>query len=171
VHRSPIHREVTELIAADLDFRATRAYEILRRAARQGKPARRNGKDLASAEQIEAYFRYCVDLIESMQAHGVVPRDEFRDGRWFKHRKVRSPAVDSAERDVGVAINSNGELVRHLGGKHRTAIAQALKLPTIPVELRMVHVGWLTREMQRTGLPAHLALEQWLRGFHQAGTP
>lgn len=168
VHQSPIHREVSELIAADLDFRATRAYEVLCRAAGQGKPARRNGRDLASADQIDAYFQYCVDLIESIREHGIVPRGEFRNGSWLKHRKVRPPAIDSAERDVGVAINMDGELVRHLGGKHRTAIAQSLKLSTIPVELRMVHVGWLIQEMRRTGLPAHLALEQWLRSFAHA---
>jgi hypothetical protein len=170
VHWSPIHREITELIGADLDFRATRAYEVLHRAAREGKPARRNGRNLASTDQIDAYFRYCMDLIESMQAHGVVPRAEFRNVRWFKHRRVRPAAIDSVERDVGVAINRDGELIRHLGGKHRTAIAQSLKLSTIPVELRMVHVGWLTQEMGRTGLPAHLALEQWLRSFARADT-
>ena len=59
---------------------------------------------------------------------------------------------DSTERDIGVAITETGELIRHLGGKHRTAIAQALNLPTMPVEIRMVHTGWLAKQMERTGL-------------------
>jgi hypothetical protein len=76
----------------------------------------------------------------------------------LKHRDARPVVHDSTERDIGVAITETGELIRHLGGKHRTAIAQALKLPSIPVEVRMVHTSWLLRQVERTGLPPHLAL-------------
>jgi hypothetical protein len=68
-----------------------------------------------------------------------------------------------------VAINENGELIRHLGGKHRTAIAQALKLPSLPVEIRLVHTGWLARQMERTRLPAHKALVEGVRHLVENG--
>jgi len=119
---------------------------------------------LNTDERIEAYFRYCIDLIQSVQKDGVVSRASLGIfGRiWLDHRGARPLALDSVERDVGVAITESGRLVRHLGGKHRTAVAHALGLSQMPVELRLVHVGWLRREMERTGLPAHLALQKAL---------
>jgi hypothetical protein len=164
LRKSPIHRELRQLVAAGLDFRRTPAYEGQLRAARDGQPVRRNGVTLATTEQIEAYFRYCAEVVTSIRKHGVLRRDEFGGLKTLTrdHGKARPPALDRAERDIGVAINVDGELVRHLGGKHRTAIAQALRLASIPVELRLVHVGWLADQMRETGLPAHLALLQAL---------
>jgi hypothetical protein len=159
---SPIHREMREIVVAGDNFRDTRAYRHLVRAIEVRKPGRRNGVRLETIEEVEAYFRYCRDIIKSMRKRGVVRRSTagpFHRLR-LKHRFARSPLLDSTERDVGIAIAADGKLVRHLGGKHRTAIAQALKLPTIPVEVRLIHVDWLTAEMQRTGLPAHRALPE-----------
>jgi hypothetical protein len=159
--RSPVHIEIVELVDANLDFARTRSYRKMLAWARRGLPVVRNGIVLSSVEAIEAYFRYCADLISSVRGNGVVPRAEMYrlDQRaLLGHRKARPQRLNAVERDIGVAINGNGRLVRHLGGKHRTAIAQALQLPRIPVEVRLVHVRWLAREMRRTHLPAHLAL-------------
>lgn len=170
---SPVHREIGELIDADLHFRETRAYCVQVRAAAAGRAVRRNGIPLAGEAEIEAYYRYCVGLIASIRRHGVVRRralDTLQAPR-IRHRNARPPALDRSERDIGVAINDNGELVRHLAGKHRTAIAQALGLPSIPVEVRLVHVGWLAREMEKTGLPGHLALRHALGRLARDLTP
>ena len=164
ITRSPVHREMSQLVAADLEFRVTQAYRLLLRAAREGRPATRNGRFLRSAADIDGYFEYCADLVRSMRANGVVWQGELRraESGAARHRAVRSAMLDSVERDIGVAIALDGTLIRHLGGKHRTAVAQALHLPRIPVELRMVHVGWLAGEMARTGLSADQALTRWL---------
>ena len=165
VDRSPVHREVAELIAAGLDWRETRGYGVFLRAIGEGEPLRRNGIPLDTREAVEAYFRYCADLIDSMRAHGIVARRAVGrlDRSWLdRHRSIRPAALNYAERDVGVAVAADGRLVRHLGGKHRTAVAQALALPSMPVEVRLVHAGWLAREMQRSGLPAHRALPEAL---------
>ncbi len=164
---SPVHREMSELVAAGLDFRGTAAYAEMIAAAGRGRPLKRNGIRLTGPAQVDAYFGYCVDLVKSMRKHGVVPRREFRGfrKRWLKHHGARPPQLDTAERDIGVAIGAGGELVRHLGGKHRTAIAQALAMPKIPVEVRLVHIAWLAGAMERTGLPAHRALPQALQAF------
>jgi hypothetical protein len=160
VERSPVHREMVELVAADLDFRKVHAYEVQVRRARAGRPARRNGITLKTVAEIDAYYRYCADLVVSIREHGALPRRKLGPlGRlWLKHRDARPPMLNSAERDIGVAVDRDGELIRHLGGKHRTAIAQALGLPSVPVEVRLVHVDWLARQTEQTGLPAHLAL-------------
>jgi hypothetical protein len=160
IDQSPIHRETLELVAAGADYRDTQAYRNLVYAIEVGRPSVRNGLRITTSDEIEAYFRYCRDLIKSARKRGVVRHREsgaFHRLR-VKHRDARSPAFDSSERDIGVAISADGELIRHLGGKHRTAIAQALRLRSLPVEIRLVHVRWIAEQMKRTGLPAHLAL-------------
>jgi hypothetical protein len=163
--KSPVHREMLEIVTSGGDPRNTRAYRTLMKAITLGRPSRRNNVTLASVDAVEAYLRYCRDLIKSTRKRGVVRHSEsgpFHRLR-MKHRDARPVVHDSTERDIGVAITEAGELIRHLGGKHRTAIAQALKLPTIPVEVRMVHTSWLLRQMERTGLPPHLALVEGIK--------
>jgi hypothetical protein len=162
---SPVHREMMEIVRSGQDPRDTKAYRNLMRAITLGRPSRRNNVTLASVDEIDAYLRYCRDLIKSVRKRGVVRHSvsgPFHRLR-LKHRDARTVVHDSSERDIGVAITETGELIRHLGGKHRTAIAQALKLPTIPVEVRMVHTGWLLKQMERTGLPPHLALTRGIK--------
>jgi hypothetical protein len=162
---SPIHLAMQEIVSTGGDPRDTSAYRTLMKGIKRGRPSRRNNVTLASVEAVEAYLRYCRDLIKSMRKRGVVRHSEsgpFHRLR-LKHRDARPVVHDSTERDIGVAITETGELIRHLGGKHRTAIAQALKLPSIPVEVRMVHASWLARQVERTGLPPHLALEEGIK--------
>jgi hypothetical protein len=171
LERSPIHREMQEIVAAGKNVRDTRAYSNLLNAIKLGRPSFRNNIRLASVEAVEAYFHYCRDLIKSMRKRGVVRHSEsfaFHRLR-VKHWDARSPVYDSTERDIGVAITAEGELIRHLGGKHRTAIAQALNLSTLPVEIRMVHTDWLARQIARTGLPPHHALAEGIRSLVAKG--
>jgi hypothetical protein len=160
--RSPIHIEMYELIAADLRFRETDRYRLQVGRVARGKPIMRNGMALASIADVDAYWAYCVDLVKSVRDHGLLRRGELdAAGRtWLKHRTVRPVGIDAAERDIGVAVTAEGDLIRHLGGKHRTAIAQALGFASIPVELRLVHVGWLAREMRDRRLSAHIAVAE-----------
>jgi hypothetical protein len=170
IAKSPIHREMCDLVAAGPDFRKTRAYRHLVRGIELGRPSTRNGVRIASTEAIDAYFGYCLDLIKSARKRGVL-RHRVAGGFHrlrMKHRFARSMTIDSAERDIGVAIDADGRIVRHLGGKHRTAIAQALKLPWLPVEVRLVHVRWIAGHMQRTGLPAHQAVKHGLAEIRAA---
>ena len=172
INWSPVHREMHEIVAAGKDVRDTRAYANLMRAIEIGRPTRRNNVRLRSVEAVEAYFRYCRGLIKSMRKRGVVRHAESGAFHGFriKYWNARSPMHDSSERDIGVAIGESGELIRHLGGKHRTAIAQALNLPTLPVEIRMVHTGWLAMQVKRTGLPPHQALVEGISGLVTSGT-
>ena len=155
---SPVHREMVELAAFGPDYRSTRAYRAAASRIETGRLVRRSGILLDSMESVEAYFRYCSGLIESIRANGVVPRTGLRAVRAQQVGEGRPVRFDLAETDIGTAINADGSLIRHLGGKHRTAIAQALKLPGLPVRVAMVHAAWLAAEVERSGLPAHLAL-------------
>lgn len=162
IDHSPIHREMSELVAAGDDYRDTRAYRNLVYAIEIGRPSMRHAVRITTIDEVEAYLRYCRDLIKSARKRGIVRHSvsgAFHRLR-VKHRDVRSLALDTNERDIGVAISAEGEIIRHLGGKHRTAVAQALKLPWMPVEVRLVHVRWLAGQMKQTGLPAHQAMKQ-----------
>jgi hypothetical protein len=160
IRRSPVHREMIQLVRSEFRFRETRAYEKLCVAADQGRPALRSGVVLTSRAHVDDYFRYCTELAASIREHGIVPRDKARRRRLprFAQRAGLLSFVERAERDIGVAIDRDGALVRHLGGKHRLALAQALRLEKVPVEIRMVHVRWLKQQMERTSLTPHEAL-------------
>ena len=170
---SPIHREMHEIVAAGKDVRDTRAYSNLLLAIKNGRPSKRNNIRLATVEAVDAYFRYCRGLIKSMRQRGAVRHTvsgPFHSLR-LKYWNARSPVHDSTERDIGVAITESGVLIRHLGGKHRTAIAQALSLPALPVEIRMVHTGWLAKQVERTGLPPHQALVEGIKDLTASRNP
>jgi hypothetical protein len=153
-----------QLVGADLRFRETAAYRRLCRAADRGDPKLRSGVLLRTREQIDDYFKYSVALAHSVRQFGVMPRHEARRNEVpsFGRRVGWLKLLERAERDIGVAIGPDGALVRHLGGKHRMALARALDVERIPVEVRMVHVRWLKGQMDRTGLPAHEALRAGL---------
>jgi hypothetical protein len=162
LERSPIHREMHDIVVAGAEFRSTATYRNFLRAIKRGRPMLRNNVRLADEDAIEAYLKYCRGLIKSMRKRGALRRavSGAFHGMRVRHWDARSPLYDSSERDIGVAIDADGSIIRVLGGKHRTAIAQALKLPTIPVEIRMVHVHWLRQQAEETGLPPHLALAE-----------
>lgn len=160
VEHCRVYVEMQELVAADLDWRATPSYRRAKKAAQQGRPVYRSGRPLADPEALKAYFRRCADLIRSLRSHGLLDRRAQAALAFDRpsHRGARPAAKEWAERDVGVAINADGGLVRHLGGRHRWAAVRALGLPLAPVEIRLVHLAWLERAAAETGLPPSRAL-------------
>ena len=78
--------------------------------------------------------------------------------------------VEAEEGEVGIAIDADGGIHRLGGGRQRFAVARALGLPAIPVEVKLVHVGWLERQIGngRDGSPA-AALERGLATLSAIG--
>ena len=108
IGKSPIHREMHALVAAGNDFRDSRAYKALVNAIALGKPSKRNGIRLSTVEEVEAYLRYCRDLIKSMRKRGVVRHREVggfhRPAREASRRRARRcsipPSATSASRST-----------------------------------------------------------------------
>lgn len=147
--RSTTHREVAEIVQAGLHYRETPSYARALDRARGPKPMRRNFVRLSSPDKVEAYFRQTADMCRSIQELGLMRRSDYgRRLSSFARPSVRLPWVEFGELDIGVAIGAGGELYRFASGKHRTAAAQALKLTSIPVEIRLVHADWLARHME-----------------------
>jgi hypothetical protein len=152
VTESATHRDVTEIIEADLDYRSTGAYRKALRRASGRKPVRRNFIALKTPHLVERYFLHVTDLCRSIRGRGILPRTRFRQfSHAFKNPRVRLPAVELAESDIGISVGHDGELCHFGPGKHRIAAAQALGLGSVPVEVRLVHLAWLQRQISIFG--------------------
>jgi hypothetical protein len=46
------------------------------------------------------------------------------------------------EREMGVAVGRDGQLIRNTGGLHRLILSQLLELPRVPVRVVAVHEEW-----------------------------
>lgn len=146
------YREVEEIVQAGLDYRETRAYRMALERAGGPNPVNRNFVALSSPERVATYFRLTAELCRSIRERGVERRSA--RGRCLsaspRSAAVRLPWVEWGEADIGAAVGPDGTIYRFASGKHRTAAAQALGLESMPVEVRMVHAGWL-RALMRDG--------------------
>jgi len=125
-----------------------------------------NGMPLRSADDVEAYCRHHLMLIESIRQHGVVRRSELeRIGKTASRLTANSAALERGETDAGVAIGPRGRLYRYRGGFHRTAAARELGLPSLPVQVKLVHLDWLREMIKETGLPAREAMVEGFKRF------
>ena len=166
--RSTTHREVAEVVEAGFRYRETPSYATALDRARGPKPMRRNFVQLSSPAKVEAYFRQTAAMCQSIEEIGLLRRSDYgRRFQSFARPSVRLPWVEFGELDIGVAIGAGGELYRFASGKHRTAAAQALKLSSIPVEIRLVHADWLARHME-TGLTPLAGLRKGIETLEQA---
>jgi len=138
-----VMREAIQLRACGLDYRKTGSYARYLEMMDAGYRIVRNRVLIDCRERLDAYFERYVALYKSIEEHGVLRLEETwnRDlpGRTAPHDK--DPGSDDA--DIGVAIGPDGEAVVLPGAKHRLAVATVLELPSAPVEVRMVHAGWL----------------------------
>lgn len=69
----------------------------------------------------------------------------------LSNQEVTQKWGGQADREIGVALDRDGAVIKLHGGKHRFALAVAHQLPTIPVELRMVHAQLLASTCQANG--------------------
>jgi hypothetical protein len=143
----PVMREAIQMHRANLDYKRTKVYTRFLALAREGKPVWRNQLMLNTEERIDDYFNRFVALFESIQAHGVLPIGSLTAplAKQFRPSAARRWKTQWGERDIGVALGPDGELVLLPGGKHRLAVATVLKISHVPVQVRMVHVDWLKR--------------------------
>lgn len=140
--RHQVSCEAAELLAADLRFADTRVYGRYRRRSEAGRPMVRNRVVLDSVERVDAYFEAFVSLFASIRENGLQRRAQWtrRDRRRPSYRPW---AAEWNEQDIGVALTADGRLCKLPGGQHRFAIARALGLSRVPVQLRLLHVGAL----------------------------
>ncbi len=135
IETTPVHREAIELAAHAMDYRSTAVYADMVARVDRGEATVRQHRRLRTRADVDAYFERFVALFASIRVRGLL-----RHGR-------------GAARDVGIALGPHGEPVRLPGGQHRLAIAQALELPAIPVQIRMLHTDFIARVAIDLGVP------------------
>lgn len=140
VSRLTVLREVQELMEADWQFECTPTYRQLVKAMEQQRPVVRQQIRLDSLERIQAYFQRFLALHLSVAQHGLL-----------SNKEVAHKLGLEGDREIGIALDRDGAVVKLHGGKHRFALAVAHQLKTVPVELRMVHVQLLTQVCQTRG--------------------
>jgi hypothetical protein len=157
---SSSHKEVIELCRLRQNFRDGQRYQRYAGKINEGQTLWRNRIALDTIDKLDSYYEYYLALIADIEKNGLLPHAALglRDQTGHRHRWTRTFWQDLAERDIGVAIDADGSLVRHTNGKHRMATALALGLKSIPVEIRLVHARWLARQCKRLGLPPAEAL-------------
>lgn len=160
---SPVMTEATQLLQANLDYRSTRIYAKHRQLIESGKTLSRNQVALDTVQKLDDYFDRFVALFKSIQTHGVLPLADARafDTSLDKVSELRRWDTHVGEKDIGVALGPSGEIVVLPGAKHRLAIATTLRLTSVPVQLRMIHVDWL----HKLDKPSHI---DWCQAVEQA---
>lgn len=148
LHRADSTRtfhEAQAIYAAGLNFRESVTYREDFRQIKRGKPLRRNKVLIDTPELLDQYYQRFVELFLSIEKHGVLSLAQARtfEPSFDSGSAVRDWKVSRGEREIGVAIGAQGEVVVLPGGKHRLAIASVLGVDQVPVELRMVHCQWV----------------------------
>lgn len=159
VETSPLHQEIVELVANDLDYEKCPSYRRLVEQVASEGPIVRNYIRLGSRQDVQAYFQHYSALIESVRTNGLRRKTE-RAGQPEAGTVggLRSRYHEMIETDVGVAVDRDGRLHRFRGGFHRTAIVKCLELERMPVAVKLVHADWLRGVIAETGLPPHEAV-------------
>ena len=133
---------VDEIVRQGLPYERTALYKKvasgkLRKLMRPLKTAEdpRKWSSIQSAAEFKRYYDRCMRLAESIADHGIF--DMSTDGR-------RAQALRFGhDENILVAIDEHGELIHWRRGKHRLAIALALKLKDIPVKAALLSGHWM----------------------------
>ncbi|MCQ9617073.1 hypothetical protein L1889_10450 [Paenalcaligenes niemegkensis] len=105
----------------------TERFQELMALIESGKPRRshQQGVCLNTPEKIHAYLNIYIGFLDDMATNG------------FDPTRGKDP--------LGVAISSEGRILKINRGLHRLAMAQHIGLPSIPVRVRAVHRLWWDR--------------------------
>ncbi|MCG5528876.1 hypothetical protein LRE06_11075 [Halorhodospira halophila] len=123
------------------DYRQLPIYDELCQEIRQ--KGRTHLKGLESATDIDAYFSNIPVLADSIRQHGI------------------SPGRTHGAKEIQVRIGRDGTLLKCGEGTHRLAIARAVGIAEVPVQVELIHAAWAKRVIEGYDLPLIAALGQW----------
>ena len=130
---------IRELILEKKHLEETTLYKAMSRGfARKviisGKPVR---IPLNTHDNMLLYLDKCQSLISSIQAYGF---------EWSK------------DKNIGLTITSEGEIAHFRCGHHRLAIAQALGITKVPIDIELVSAKFLVERIPRRRLWSNSAM-------------
>lgn len=136
--QSTVARELTELLLCNWDYKSTASYQTYIQRMQKGQYKSRQHIALDAVEKINAYFVRFHRLFLSIKVHGFLS----------VHQLEKMTNLES-DREIGVAIDAGGRLIKLPGGQHRFAIASALDLK-VPVAVRLIHVDFIRQYQIKT---------------------
>lgn len=124
---------IRELILENRRLEDTTLYKAMgrgfsRKVLIEGKPVR---IPLNTRENLMIYFAKCQSLISSIQHRGL---------EWVK------------DKNIGLAITAEGEIAHFRCGHHRLAVAQALRIAKVPIDIELVSAKFLVERVPRRRL-------------------
>ena len=154
---------IDEIVRQRTPYRQTILYEKLisgklRKLIRPLKSSEdpRNRTKIESEEEFKRYYDRCMSLADSIAKDGIfdmLTQDGYAQGYRFGH-----------DRNMLVAIDEHGELIHWRMAKHRLAIALALDIESMPVNVGFLSGHWIlsvagrSRLLRRNGLVTAIAL-------------
>lgn len=126
-------KEAQQLMQKDCDYKQTDVYKELIEKMKNSTPAKKQHILLDTSDKIDDYFLRFTAVYYSIKKHG------------FQNNL-------SDSRNIGIAIDKNGNISKLPGGQHRFSIAYVLNLPEISVEIRMIHREYLQKICSDYGL-------------------
>jgi hypothetical protein len=112
--------------------------QVRRQCSANGKKYR---AQLKTEESIASYYERCISLTKSIKKHGVVPM--------YSNEGVKPRAAYGDDKDIGVAIDEDGQLSHYRRGKHRLAIATALGIERVPVVVHFISGRYMLKFIRK----------------------
>lgn len=133
INSMPVLKEAQQLMQKEWDFKHTEIYAELIQKMKNGTPSKKQHILLDTTEKIDNYFLGYTKVYHSIKRHG-----------------FQNALSDS--RNIGISIDKDGTISKLPGGQHRFSIAYILDLPSISVEIRMIHREYLQKICNQYGL-------------------
>jgi hypothetical protein len=162
-----LHVAFARELASGIPYRGTDSYAVMAAMMRAGT-LENNKLPLDTQDKLDRYCAYMQWMIGSVQRHGLRPRGQASGLHEHAFADVREDDKEAGEKDIRVAVDARGTFLRVGSGRHRVAVAQALGIPEVPAQIRLVHVAWIRHLTREYGVAPHAALRRWLGCFRPA---
>lgn len=128
INQIPTIKIIEDLQSENFIHKNTKYYKKLNDSIKNNKPIIKQQILLNTEEKVTNYFKKIHTLHQSIMENGLISNVEFS-----KYGKQH------LDREIGIAINNDGTIIKLQGGQHRFSIAKLQKIEKIPVEIRLIH--------------------------------
>lgn len=133
ISKSIVYKELLDLKNVNMDYKSSKHYLSYVQKMNKNNPTTKQHKILNTYKSIDSYFERFINLYNSIKEKGVLKADNFKK--------------EKENKAIGIAVNSNGEILKLPGAQHRVVISKILNLEKIPVEIRLIHKEYIEKIM------------------------
>lgn len=133
ITKSIVYKELLDLKNVNMDYKSSKHYLSYVQKMDKNNPTTKQHKILNTHEAIDSYFERFINLYNSIKEKGVLEANNFKK--------------EKENKAIGIAVNSDGKIVKLPGAQHRVVISKILNLEKIPVEIRLIHKEYIEKIM------------------------